>query len=476
MKSKPTQIHNPQEYNPGDIQGLIIQGYRHHTVRYLLLGVRDTQNAKALLSDVTKKSRPLGLSVTTGERWREKPSVTLNVGFTYSGLEALGLPDDALKAFALKNKSFAKGAINRVDHIGDVDESCPDKWYEGKEIWEKTHVIAILYSEDKLHSNFQEGKTPWLDRARKSLLQELDAGYEVLFEIQGNTMSHGGVHFGYRDGLSNPSIDGFPKLKFDSLPSIPAGAILLGYPSQFPQYHYPVPEPTEFSANGSFNVVRVLEQDTAAFDEFLHQNAENEAEVEKLAAQICGRWRDGAPLALYPDKPEQFKNIPPEKINGFDYVPSEYYPHAADDSDGANCPYGSHMRRANPRSGELSGGKGAGHLRRIVRRGMPYGPPFDPKNPNDGIKRGLIGSFICVNIEDQFEFLTSQWMQMGSFTGKLDFEEKDVFLGTNNRLKSKFTTSNGRAIQGFGQFIKTRGSLYTFMPSITGLRYLSNLP
>jgi deferrochelatase/peroxidase EfeB len=102
------------------------------------------------------------------------------------------------------------------------------------------------------------------------------------------------------------------------------------------------------------------------------------------------------------DKP--VPEIPPEQWNRFDYVPTAAHPDSFDDSRGARCPIGSHIRRCRPRSGKVAGS--SGDLHRLIRRGIPYGPPYDPNSPPDGIERGLLGLFLCVSLKDQFESCT----------------------------------------------------------------------
>ena len=80
------------------------------------------------------------------------------------------------------------------------------------------------------------------------------------------------------------------------------------------------------------------------------------------------------PLALSPERPDG--PVPIEKFNSFDYVPTESTPDAFDDRRGYRCPIGSHIRRMNPRNSTVAGNSGL--KRRIVRRGLPYGPPYDP--------------------------------------------------------------------------------------------------
>jgi deferrochelatase/peroxidase EfeB len=134
------------------------------------------------------------------------------------------------------------------------------------------------------------------------------------------------------------------------------------------------------------------------------------------------------------------------------------------------------MRRANPRSSAIAGGSGLGH--RIVRRGLPYGPPFDPTHPDDGIERGLLGLFIGVSLKDQFEFLMSEWMDGDTFAAGLA-GTRDPVLGNIADGEGKFVIPVENAgkivVSGFSRFVTTRGSAYGFIPGLTALRYLAAL-
>ena len=50
---------------------------------------------------------------------------------------------------------------------------------------------------------------------------------------------------------------------------------------------------------------------------------------ELIAAKLCGRWRNGVPLALSPSTPDT--ELPFEKYNAFDYAPTAEVPDAYDD-------------------------------------------------------------------------------------------------------------------------------------------------
>ena len=102
--------------------------------------------------------------------------------------------------------------------------------------------------------------------------------------------------------------------------------------------------------------------------------------------------RYGVPLALSPTTPDV--DIPDAALNSFEYGPTEKHPTFFNDRDGMRCPVGAHIRRLNPRSATVMGRP---HSRRIIRRGMPYGPAFHPAKPDD-VERALVGMFIFADL------------------------------------------------------------------------------
>jgi deferrochelatase/peroxidase EfeB len=243
----------------------------------------------------------------------------------------------------------------------------------------------------------------------------------------------------------------------------PAGAFLLGHPSQFRDFTYPVPEPAALGRNGSFAAFRMLAQDVDAFRDLLaEQSRRTGSSPELIAARLCGRWRNGTPLVLSPDTDSPEPPVPPEGLNDFDY---------AGDRRGERCPVGSHIRRMNPRDSRVAGN--GGHQHRIVRRGLTYGPPADPARPRDGQDRGLLGLFIGVSLRDQFEFVMSQWANDGLFAAGLG-RSQDPFLGVGGTLP--LASSDGRtALTGLPRLVTTRGGAYCFLPSITAIGHLASL-
>ena len=251
---------------------------------------------------------------------------------------------------------------------------------------------------------------------------------------------------------------------------------MLGYPSQFADFTYPIPKPADrLGRNGTFVAYRVLAQDCHAFEQFLGAaSRETGLDPELIAAKLCGRWRNGVPLALSPDT--STVTLPPEQFNSFDYGPTDALPGVYDDRRGYRCPIGAHIRRMNPRHSNVAGASGL--KRRIVRRGLPYGPPYDPASPDDGIERGLLGVFIGVSLKDQFEFLMSDWANKGTFAPGLR-DTRDPILGDNSSPGATFLVPvPGKptlTLNGISRFVTCRGGAYCFLPSLTAVRYLASL-
>jgi Dyp-type peroxidase family len=396
------------------------------------------------------------LPLASGAPWETKPDFCVNVAFTYSGLQALGLPVASLTSFP---EDFQQGPVARAAIVGDTGDSAPEHWTDNFSAPD-VHVLILIFAQT---DDIRDQQTATLAALWNGAMSQ------VLLK-DGDMLPGQVAHFGYRDGFSQPTIDGgLPNPLPDPLPKAPAGEFLLGYQSQFSQFTYPVPQPDTLGLNGSFLALRILEQDCAAFDQLLKDAPQKFGiDGEKLAAKMVGRWRNGVPLHESPDTDTPTPELPLGALNNYDYL---------DDLKGVRCPIGSHMRRNNPRSSPIAGGVGTNH--RIVRRGLPYGPPYDETKPNDGIARGLLGIFIVVSLKDQFEFLMSEWVNGSIFAPGLG-GTKDPILGDNSNHSGRFVipVAGGKPIvvSGFGRLVQTRGAAYAFLPSVSAVKFIAALP
>ena len=459
-----------------DVQGNILRGYRKAQVRHVVLEVLDARKARAWLAATTGSDRTTAPAITRAAHWGDQPPhVCFNVGLTFAGLTALGVPDSTSRMFP---EAFREGMAARAPKLGDWGSSAPEHWYPWFRNSAAVHAIATL------HAN----TAALLDEHERVLTSGPGAqAFKVLGRNDGARFDGEAVHFGYRDNISEPRFANIHSPdKYDDQPLAPLGTVLLGYSTAFEQVTWNVPNPPVFGRNGAFNAFRVLEQDVAAFESFLDRAADQllaspaasellppgsgqdavlrrSSMREVVAAKLCGRWRTGTPLALSPRDPAP---SPPVSNTAYDY---------GDDPQGVSCPIGSHTRRTNPRGGKIVQ-RIANHSRRIVRRGIPYGPKFDPNEP-DGIERGLLGNFICADLSAQFEAMQYDWINLGLQDPRIT-GSNDPLLGSNQANSSWFElpTSQGPIrLQGFPQFVRTRGGAYTFFPSVSALRWIGSL-
>jgi deferrochelatase/peroxidase EfeB len=190
----------------------------------------------------------------------------------------------------------------------------------------------------------------------------------ALIEMQnGHPVPTTRVHFGYTDSISMTTIRGGPE-KYHQDHQQPCDSWL--FVLQEEAENYIVPEPRELGLNGSFAVFKMIESDVVGFENFLQSN-KDKIDPELLAAKICGRWRNGVPLALSPDTDSPKGGISPEQLNNYEYVNAD----GSGDPKGLRCPVGAHMRRINPRGQPVTGqGEpgGSNNTHRLIRRGLPY--------------------------------------------------------------------------------------------------------
>ncbi len=415
------------------IQGFVLRGYSHPHARHFTIHVPAATNGKAFVAAVT----PL---ITTATIWKQKPAVCCNVGFTADGLAALGI--DVTQANL--SAEFVEGAIQRgfkytSDNydLGDTGDSAPNHWILDLGSGE-VHILLSLYALDP-------GSR---DTATAAILQLVrDAGVKLLgTHDSDDVLGDSRVHFGYHDGISQPNIDG-GTAKSDDQPVVATGEFVLGYMGE---NSVPRPGPTFDPQNGSYSAFRILKQDVDAFYAYLAKAASQyELPQELIQAKFCGRWADGTPLVLSPDHPTG------DPTNDFDY---------SGDFPARKCPIASHIRRSQRRNEDTQ-------QHRILRRAFPYGPPYVPQ---DGQERGLIGHFICTSLQQQYEFVISQWVNGST----VDARARDPLIGAiddeHPPTFNFYRKDQKKKVEGFGRFTTTRGGAYCYLPSIAGLEALAH--
>jgi deferrochelatase/peroxidase EfeB len=476
-----------------DIQGFIVRGYRMPIVRHFLLSVVTPAEARKVLGRLVSGDESDTPQLTTAEEWhvgfepgpadnpndvpRCKPDYCLNIGITWNGLVALEVKDKVPTLSFKSFGAFVSGAAERAALVGDTGESAPHNWVSefGRG---GDHVMVTL------HAISAEALATYSDRLRALFVEENafreiwhTDGMALTEVVDGKPTYTSKVPFGYTDGVSMTTIRGGPeKYTADHQQPCEPWLFILRDEAE----NYVVPEPRELGLNGSFAVFKMIETDVVGFENFLQSN-KDKIDPELLAAKICGRWRNGVPLALSPDTDTPTGGIPIDQLNNFEYVNAD----GSGDPKGLRCPVGAHTRRINPRGQPITGqGEpgGSNNTHRLIRRGLPYGPTYDPTQPYDGIKRGLLGYFINSNIENQYEFVLGHWVNDSEFAGavRLNPKSKDPMIGTQDPAESIFVIpqANGAPpikVTGFSTFVTTKAAAYCFLPSVTAIKFISTL-
>jgi deferrochelatase/peroxidase EfeB len=461
-----------------DIQGIVLRRYLMPVLRNFLWKVSNPAAARSVLGRMVSGEESDGLQITTAEEPARGAQYFLQVGITWPGLLALEVQDRVPTLSFKSFTAFVEGAAKRAEMLGEVGSNAPASWIGGFGKGDD-HVLLTLYA---LNPKILEVCSARIARlcASAGAFQELwRADGAALVEIvNGVPTPVPKVHFGYVDGIADPTIEGGPEgnIPDHQQPCEPWLFVLLDEAES-----YYVPEPPELGRNGSFGVFMVMQQDVVGFENFL-QSHKDKIDPELLAAKICGRWRNGVPLALSPETDSPPGGIRPEQFNDFEYVNKDW----SGDPDGLRCPIGSHIRRVNPRGQPIKGQGlpgGSNNSHRILRRALPYGPRYVPGTPDDGIERGLLGYFINASIENQFEFVMREWIGSADFVGasRLNPTSRDLIASrTCNPVENVFEIPQASGapplkITGFSSFATTRASAYCFLPSITALKFIARL-
>lgn len=492
------------EFDYSDVQGLVRFGYGKMTAAsYALLRVKDAAAARSWLRTA---------HITSAEAMKPPPSTAMQVAFTAAGLTALGIHPSVIAGFS---PEFLAGMTeeNRARRLGDVASTAASQWEWGYAAT-APHLMVMFFAEpDRLDVFIQSSK----GNAWREAFEEL--------RWLGTADLDGFEPFGFTDGISQPEIDWEQErdvisAQLDYSNVVALGEFLLGYRNEYDKYtNRPLidadpasrgllnaedaPEKKDVGRNGTYLVMRQLRQDVRGFWQFVYRQAGgNAADADKLAAAFVGRTREGDPLV-----PTQERPIPGIDQTDAKQVRQNQFTFSGDPT-GARCPFGAHVRRANPRNTDYPGrptglaklitmlGFGprgfrddlmsAVRFHRILRRGREYGPELLPQNaltpspPNDP-ERGL--HFICLNanISRQFEFLQNAWINGTKFSGLTG--ESDPLLGNRQAIPGCPVTSNftepqeggiPRHVSGLPQIVTVRGGAYFFLPSLRGLLYFAD--
>ena len=243
-----------------DIQHILLTRAPALTGRYEFLSFRSADGGRAWLAailDKVKSAAEFHTTVEQDKRW-------VTVAFTWNGMRALGVDETSLATFP---EEFQQGMVARAEVLGDTGINHPDKWVGGLNSPD-LHAIVILFARDNAER----------DRCKAEHAKLLAAcdGVELLsgLDLEATPpFDHAHDHFGYRDRLSQPVIEGSGEEPTPgSGPPLKAGEFILGYPDEKgPPTNLPQPE--ILSRNGSYMAYRRLQEHVSAFRNFLRRMA-----------------------------------------------------------------------------------------------------------------------------------------------------------------------------------------------------------
>lgn len=404
-------------FERGQVQGGILkpQGSLNAKVRQgalLLFTVRDAAGAREFMASAD-------IHYEDADRRGAGDGFFRTVGLTANGLERLGLAPGVIDHFP---KEFRDGMAARGGLIGDMRENHPRNWIlpqrNGPGLLGDIDVEAALPPIEPDEIDFVvQIRTTY--SSVEVLIEEIRAlacaaapgatleGYELMevdYAEDGTFIDA----FGFHDGVSQPRPD-LPDDRQGGRDRVAAGEILLGYGNDreddapvnfksFPLWRQRQRRKAlALQKNGTYLVVRKIEQRVAAFEQFLenacvsinatHPDLLLPMDPNRLKARILGRWPDGRPL------------LPTGGggANDFDYET---------DPTGRACPLAAHIRRANPRD-EFQKRPAP----RLLRRGMS----FDHRDGNGQGAQGLMFLAYSASIAEQYETI-QRWLNGGNST------------------------------------------------------------
>src|SRR6202047_1977595 len=432
-----------------DIQHILLTRVPALTGRYEFLSFRNAADGRAWLSALLPKvqsAKEVRASTEMDNRW-------VSVAFTWNGLRALGLGGDSLATFP---EEFKQGMVARAEMLGDTARNHPDNWLGGL-ARSDLHAIAILFARDAAErSRCQVEHANLVARCEGvEVLSTLDLEATPPFDYAHD-------HFGYRDRLSQPVMEGTGEVPTPgSGGPLKPGEFILGYPDE-DGAPANLPQPEILARNSSYMAYRRLQEHVGKFRGFLREHGKTPEEQELIAAKLMGRWRSGAPLVLAPDKDDPALGADPQRNNDFNY--KEMDPH------GYAVPLGSHIRRMNPRDTAHNMNR-----RRMIRRGDTYRPHLPERAAEDGLERGIAAFIVCASLIRQFEFAQNVWANDRNFHER--GHERDQIIGAQDgTLEYKIPKPPIRKkITGLPAFTTVRGGAYFFLPGIKALRSLATL-
>lgn len=442
-----------------DIQGNVLSGYDGVNVGALLCFQCTSADG---LRKLLEKARA---HITTEQTARSQSpeGVYSNLGITYAGLKLLELPESTLQEFS---REFREGMEERAGQLGDVAHNHPEFWRLPLDRTSKQrvhlstiHVAMTLLGQDK---RFASALSQW---------EITDEHWRIVHALPLSTR-------GQPEG-SQP----VPQAPYAATPSdraspldiLPLGEFFLGHSNRRGRVAACAdPERNRSShrlfQNGTFLALRKMRYDEERFEKYLEgaveevgkpsgkTRAPESALKDELRAKILGTKSDGRVLGKLQPGPGQ-------PANAFDY---------SQDEKGELCPLRSHTRRANPRTDPC-----VEATPRIVRRSLRYDRELRGREEGES---GLLFMAYCASLAEQYE-IVQRYVNGSNSTG-LSTRHNDLLCGVPSAglpyvisLAGTSTPARGEPevrLPDVGEpFVTLRWGLYLFVPSLSGIEWLT---
>ncbi len=245
-----------------DIQHLLLTRAPALTARYEFLSFRDGAGGRAWVSAIKEtihSAASMRAGVDQNKRW-------VTAAFTWNGLSALGLDEASLASFP---EEFKQGMAARAEVLGDTGANAPEHWV-GELASPDLHAIVILFARDKAEQAGASRSTESLSPAAPASRSSRCSTFRRI-----PPFGYAHEHFGYRDRLSEPAIEGngVEPTPGTGEPLKP-GEFILGYPDEYGVIA-DSPRPEILARNGSYMAYRRLEEHVGKFREFLRQHGDS---------------------------------------------------------------------------------------------------------------------------------------------------------------------------------------------------------
>jgi Dyp-type peroxidase family len=377
---------------------------------------REVEAFRVAFTSAKKRRPPESSTGRDGGALRAINATWINVAISFAGLRVLPGAGNVSRFPQTFRSNRVPGADESTSQ-GDV------------------HALLIVASDYAANLDAE------LERQRQRLAA---CGVDEVWLLRGDALLgdlRGHEHFGFKDGISQPQIDGTP---WGNGPPVAAGEFILGQRDQTGQLSGAgLPAWTQ---NGSFLAFVQMEQHVESFWSSMREQAPQFGIApEELAEWIVGRKHDAQGEKL---------SDPPARV--------------------------SHIGRGYTRW--LPPEEALRH--RMIRRGIPYGAVAQDGQPNSG-QRGLCFLAYQADPERQFEHVWNDWFNAPGFP--VPGAGRDGLVGQVNwPYQSGPTRSRSAAAAAADQmggivslnlpaFVTPHYGGYFFAPSIDGLLQLAGI-